>query len=251
MRVFIALPFILIEILGFSQTQIGFMTLGETNISILAYDSGKPGPLYYNMHDNENTSVEAASAVVRRKGGVLIELVHSGGRYIEFEHDGVDYAIDPNRIYTDIGIWRELERRAQRDTAVFEMVRAFATELLGLLRIDQQSLVVALHNNTDCRYCLYSYTAGGDYESDAEATFQSKWKDPDEFYFLTQKSHFERLKDSGFHLVLQDNSMVTDDGSLSVYCAQKSVSYINVEAQHGKVRAQRKMLKKMLRALRD
>ena len=55
---------------------------------------------------------------------------------------------------------------------------------------------------------------------------------------------------TGFNVVLQNNANVTDDGSLSVYCGQREIEYVNVEAQHGHRGANRKMLKRMLRELK-
>lgn len=221
-----------------------------TEVQVVKYSSGKPGPLYYNMHDNENTSVEAAKRLVASKGGKLYELVHSGDRNFCFDWaDTLTYEIDPNRIYTDEGIWRELERTAVRDPWVFDIVKSFGDSLITLLNIDEQELVVALHNNTDCRYCLYSYMEDGPYEKDALRTFQAKRKEPDDFYFVTTDRHFIALQETGFHIVQQDNAQVTDDGSLSVYCGQKGIDYINVEAEHGNLRAQRRMIRRMIKNL--
>ena len=233
-----------------AQETVKTYDLFGTEVRLVRYTSKKAGPLFYNMHDNENTSVEAAQKVVRARGGMLYELIHSGGRNIEFEVDSTWFAIDPNRIYTDTGVWRELERTGGRDSTVFLEVREFGEDLIQTMELAGQSLIVALHNNTDCRYCLYSYTEGGAYEDDAAAVYRGKWEDPDEFYFLTEADHFEALKPSGFHLILQDNTGVTDDGSLSVYCGFQGIEYINVEAQHGHVKKQRKMIKRMLRLLK-
>ena len=249
MRILIVLAFLFGTTSLMSQT-VHHLNLGGTDVNVVIHDSGKPGPLYFNMHDNESTSVDAASKIARRKGGKLAELVHSGGRNIEFMYDTLHYAIDPNRIYTDTGVWRELERTAIRDTVVFNMVQAFGDTLIKLLDIDKQEVVIALHNNSDCRYCLYSYTEGGDYENDAAATYRGKWEDPDEFYFVTTAEDFTNLQSSGYNIVLQNNAAVTDDGSLSVYCGFHGIQYINVEAQHGNVKPQRRMIRKLLKSFR-
>jgi hypothetical protein len=229
---------------------IGSFVFYGTEVQVVKYSSGKPGPLYFNMHDNENTSVEAARRLVGSKGGKLYELVHSGDRNICFDWaDTLTYEIDPNRIYTEAGVWRELERTARRDTQVFDLVKAFGDSLLTLLNVDQQDLVVALHNNTDCRYCLYSYMEGGPYEKDALRTFQAERKEPDDFYFVTTDAHFNALQGNGFHIVQQDNAQVTDDGSLSVYCGQRGIDYINVEAEHGNLHAQKRMIRRMIKSL--
>jgi hypothetical protein len=45
-----------------------------------------------------------------------------------------------------------------------------------------------------------------------------------------------------YHIVLQDNTNVTDDGSLSVFCARGGIDYVNVEAEHGHLVRQLKMM---------
>lgn len=228
---------------------------GDKELQLVKHTSGKPGPLYFNMHDNESTGVEAARTLVGRKGGALYELVHTGERNVLFCLDTMALEIDPNRIYTDTGVWLEVKRAALidraevRDSGAFRVIRAFGDTLLALMDIDSYDLVITLHNNTDCRYCLYSYTEGGPYEEDALRTFSGRHKDPDDFYFVTTDDHFEQLIRSGFHVVQQNNDRVTDDGSLSVYCGNRGIGYINVEAEHGSVRTQRRMIRRMLRIL--
>ena len=165
-------------------------------------------------------------------------------------YDSLHFTIDPNRIYTDTGVWRELDRSAVRDTAVFEMVRSFADTLITLINLDQQELVITLHNNTNDNYSMLSYIPGADYENDAEAVYDGRHKDPDQFYFVTTAGLYGSLTPTGFNVVLQNNTTVTDDGSLSVYCGQRGIEYVNVEAQHGKKAANRRMVKRLLKALK-
>lgn len=237
------------HITGRAQEVIHIFNLGGTDVVLQLYASQKAGPLYYNMHDNEKTSVEAGRRIVQRHGGELYELVHSGERNITFTIDTMSYAIDPNRIYTDAGVWRELARNGSQDTAVFGMVRAFGDSLVQMLGIAEASLVVALHNNTDGGYSMDSYMPGAVYDRDAAAIYIGRHRDPDNFYFITAKSLFIRLQPSRYHIVLQDNTSMTDDGSLSVFCGIHGIDYINVEAEHGKRGVQRRMLRQMLRRL--
>jgi hypothetical protein len=43
-------------------------------------------------------------------------------------------------------------------------------------------------------------------------------------------------------VLIQNPTEVKDDGSLSVYCAQKNIPYVNVEAKEGETEFQYKML---------
>ena len=311
--------FILVSVIvcGCARTQEAgrLFILGDTTIELKVYRSEKPGPLYYNMHDDENTSLEAAKKVMEENGGVLYELAHSGNRNIEFLVDSTRYEIDPNRIYTEAGVWRELRRVAlrdslltvmairvqdslglvqirdslfqagdsilygelfemlktnpvvveggrlsirlplpplqfnARDTLVFAMVRSFAQELLSVMKIDSQDLVIALHNNTNNGYSLDSYLTENIYEEEAIATYRGLHPDADDFYFVTERWIYEALQPNYYHIILQDNHNMTDDGSLSVYCGQRGIHYVNVEAQHKHEKEQKEMLEILLERL--
>jgi len=233
------------------QEIVAALDLGGTEVNVVAHRSDKPGYFFFNMHDNENTGVEATIKRVRKSGGVLYELQHSGGRYIEFDYDTLHYQIDPNRIYTDTGVWRELDRSAVRDTAVFDLVRTFADTLITLLDLENQHLVITLHNNTDENYSMLSYIPGAEYDVDAEAVYNGRHRDPDQFYFVTSARLYGLLTPTKFNVVIQNNANVTDDGSLSVFCGQRGIDYVNVEAQHGKKGANKRMVKRMLKALNE
>jgi hypothetical protein len=43
-------------------------------------------------------------------------------------------------------------------------------------------------------------------------------------------------------VVLQHNTNAVDDGSLSIFYGRKNKSYVNVEAEHGHLEQQKKML---------
>jgi len=249
MKILLLLCFILTSATSFSQESIASLNLGGTDVKLVAYQSDHPGYMFFNMHDDENTGVEAAKKVVKKQGGVLYSLEHSGKRYIEFDYDTLHYQIDPNRIYTDTGVWRELERSAIRDTVVFAMVSSFADTLIQLMQIDSQQIVLTLHNNSEGRYSTLSYQPGEIYEVDAKAVYNGKWKDADEFYFVTSARLYGLLTPTKFNVVLQNNANMSDDGSLSVYCGQRGIEYVNVEAQHGHKGANRKMVKKLLKAM--
>jgi hypothetical protein len=303
-----------IALCGNAQDTVRTFILGDTLVQLVAHRSEKPGPLYFNMHDDENTCVEAAAIVVERYGGTLYELIHTGERNITFHIDSMRYEIDPNRMYSDAGVWREIRRvyvqdslmrleffRVQdsvhmrmaldtfvanapvmppsefgiynlfvvldslvrvngifihdtifhhqfnaRDSMVLDMIRAFADTLLSVLQIDSQRLVIALHNNKNDGYNLTSYFIDSLYEREALAVYHGFHPDPDEFYFVTTRRLFEALQPNPYHIVLQDNSRMTDDGSLSVYCGLHGIGYVNVEAQHRHAPDQRKMLEILL-----
>lgn len=222
-------PELLIPLIG---TPVSLEIIGEEHSPVLLY----------NMHDNENTSAIAGRIVSTRYGGEYYELIHNGERLIGFSWKEDSLWIDPNRIYTDAGIWQQLAKNQNCDTILFFQIAEWRDSLLSLLKIQDRSLVIALHNNTNRFYGLDSYTAGGEYELEADTTHQGRIQDADDFYFVTDSTIFNTLAQGRYHVILQANETATDDGSLSVYCAKYGIPYINVEAQHRHLVRQVKML---------
>lgn len=218
------------------------LPLSGTMITLLGFGTDSSGVLLYNMHDNENTSAMAGRLLARNSGDRYYELMHNGKRNISFLFGEDSLHIDPNRIYTDTGVWQQLARNKNADTLAFRMIAAWRDSLLSVLHINQRTLVIALHNNTNQNYGFRSYMTGGEYESEAEAVYKGCVRDKDDFYFVTDYQVLDRLCFGQYHVVLQSYDTLTDDGSLSVYCARYGIPYVNVEAQHGHLFRQIRML---------
>lgn len=175
-------------------------------------------------------------------GGQYVELEHSGDRNIAFQYGKDSIFIDPNRIYTDAGIWLQMAKNKNNDTLLFKEIAMWRDSLLSILNISERSLVIALHNNTNNNYSFCSYGSQGEYEFEADDIYEGAIRDMDDFYFVTDPKIFKRLAAGRYHVVLQAHETLTDDGSLSVYCAQLGIRYVNVEAQHNHLLRQIKML---------
>ena len=85
--------------------------------------------------------------------------------------------------------------------------------------------------------------AGHKYAADSRELYYNPKQNVHNFFFVTRPAMFNKLKKLGFNVVLQNNRSVTDDGSLSVYAAKRGINYINVEARHGALQTQIKMLR--------
>ena len=216
--------------------------VGDREVRVLEHVCGNSGITVFNMHDNENTAVDAALRVIRKRGGRLVELRHSGERLISFRLGTESYKVDPNRIFTGQGLKNTLEKYSSYSHPAFDAVRAFAADILKDYRLDEAGIIVTAHNNGKGAYSAASYLPGADYETDAAEVFVAEGSDPDDFFFVTSEPAFNRLKDSGFNAVLQDNDLVTDDGSLSVLAGRKGIPYINCEAAMGHLDEQILML---------
>jgi len=228
-------------ILTWVQREIAIPLCG-TDISLVIRGHDDSPVLLYNMHDNENTAAVAGRIIAMNYGGQYYELIHRGDRNIAFVFDEDSIFIDPNRIYTDAGIWQQMAKNESEDSLLFMEIAMWRDSLLSILNLNERSLVIALHNNTNQFYSLLSYTSGGEFENEADTTFEGKIRDMDDFYFVTDRHIFELLSKGRYHVVLQDNELMTDDGSLSVYCGQLGIRYVNVEAQQNHLIRQIKML---------
>jgi muramoyltetrapeptide carboxypeptidase len=223
------------------------IALGTEKVDVATQQFGDARLLLCNLHDNENTSVTAAAQVLPTRAGRLVELRHRGTRNIVFHVGSERFECDPNRIFTASGIRRTLENLSRWDASSQHAVEIFSAKLLQVYSLDTVRAVVALHNNTEDSYSAKSYVEGQELTNDAAEVHLEDGKDTDDFFFVTEKTFFHALQAKQFNVVLQDNLAVTDDGSLSVYCGQQDITYINIEAQHGHLKEQ----KAMIRALFD
>jgi hypothetical protein len=213
-----------------------------TDIYLSARGTKDSPVLLYNMHDDENTAAIAGRIIATEYGGQYFELMHTGERRIMFVFNEDSITIDPNRIYTDAGIWQQMAKNKSTDSLLFYEIALWRDSILSILNLESRLLVIALHNNTNKNYSLTSYLPDGEFENEAEAAYVGIIKDMDDFYFVTDRKIFDLLSGGRYHVVLQANKTMTDDGSLSVYCAQLGIRYINIEAQHTHLIRQIKML---------
>ena len=217
------------------------LRLGRTPIALQVRQCGQGGLRYLNLHENEQTAVQAAAALLRQRPGMLIELCSRGRRVVSFRDGLRPLAFDPNRIFTDAGIEQTLRRHASLTPAARQALRALRDRVLALLDGPPEQPVVALHNNRGGRYSILQYRPGGDHAADARALAIHPDQAPPDFFVVTREHLFERLRDQGFNVVLQSDQP-TDDGSLSVWFARQRRAYVNVEAQHGHLAQQGQML---------
>jgi hypothetical protein len=208
----------------------------------VVHRADEPGLAYLNLHDDENTSVLAALALARIDGGVVYELQHDGSRNLTFQLNDSSYTVDPNRIFTDRGIDITLARHGSTSTQARDAVRSFADSLLSLVGFREMAVVVTIHNNSEEGYSALSYHENGDLSSDARAVHLIPDEDPDDFFFVTTEALYDTLRARDANVVLQDNIFAQDDGSLSILAGRDGIPYVNVEAQHDHVDAQREML---------
>jgi hypothetical protein len=195
-----------------------------------------------NLHDNETTSVKAARAWLEEHGGLLIKFENNNQRTIRFNFKGQRYEFDPNRIYTREGITATMNEFGRFTEAAADAVEQFAARVLQLIP-EKNTCIVALHNNTDGLFSVTSYLPGHEREGDARMVTAQPEQDADDIFLTTDSLLYGELAGAGYNSIWQDKDHVKKDGSLSVYCAQKGLRYLNCETQHGKVEQYAAMIK--------
>ena len=207
--------------------------VGDSKVIIKSMQNGR-GKFFIHLHKNETTALSVAKALIEKEGGQVITLLHKGGRNIVFRQNGIRYEFDPNRIFTDNGIKNSLSQYSHYSTSAHNQVKKLAQAIIAQI---PRGKVIAVHNNKS--YSLKNYIHQNSMKSEAQAVFLNPKKYYRNFYLVTQKNDFKRLKAMGFNDVLQSQTP-SDDGSLSVFLANRQ--YINVEAGYNQFKEQFKML---------
>jgi hypothetical protein len=228
------------------QEKIITYKLGDKNITIKIVQYGQLiNTCCINVHDNEVTAVQAARTVLEQEGGILIKIENNTQRLISFPFKGVLYSFDPNRIFSAKGIKNTLTAKGKVNPLAIIEVQKFATQLLQLIP-DTVSCIIALHNNTDGDFSVKSYQSGGNRQTDAKQVYADSWQDVDDIALTTDEILFNKMSAMGYNSILQDNTNVEKDGSLSVYYGELNRRYINIETQFGKTAQYKEMLSKLL-----
>lgn len=210
--------------------------VGNQKILIKQFNYGR-GKTFIHVHQNETTALKAAKSVAKKKGGRVLTLVHSGERNISFRLRGQQYEFDPNRIFTDAGIKKTLQEYSHYSPAAKIEVKKLANKIIRLL---PKGKVIAVHNNNNKTYSLKEYYPGKPLAKDIRAMRVRAKNQYRNFYLVTHRQDYYRLKKLRYNIVWQARS-VTDDGSLSVFLKHRK--YVNVEAGYDQLAVQIKMLK--------
>lgn len=217
--------------------------IGETVVLIKVTRYGsETSKVFINLHADEMTSVQAATRMLEEEGGMLIRIDNNRKRNIRFRLGGRYYQFDPNRIFSREGIGQTLRQLGATSPAAINAVDGFAQRLLQLIP-SSAKYVVALHNNTEGKFGVSSYLPGADRQLDARKVYADSLQDDDDIYFTTDSLLYERLAAKRYNTILQDNLNVKRDGSLSVYCGERNIPYLNCETQHGKVQQYAEMIR--------
>ena len=228
-----------------------FYKLGDRDIQLKISQYGEVKDIVcINLHDNETTSVQAARAVLEEKGGTLIKIENGQQRIIRFRLRGTIYSFDPNRIFSRAGIEQTLKGNGRSSAAAIDAIEKFAQRLLQHIPADH-TCIIALHNNTEEAFSVKSYLPGSDRQNDARAVYRDSLQDVDDIAFTTDSLLYQRMADQRYNSIWQDNQRAKRDGSLSIYCGERNMRYINIETQHGRVNQYIEMFGRLLDILEE
>ena len=232
-------------LLGFTSNiqtdEVKSFEFGSRYCKVIIKGESENDAIFVSLHDNENTSVIAFKEVSEQiNRPILIELQQNGGRNLKYGFNGKDYLIDPNRIFSEIGLENSLKKNNNTyPKEIIAPIKDFASKLLAIiLPKSRLNYIVAIHNNSNDNFSVKYYA----HSSIAEKTYINPNEDVDDFFYVTERSDFEFFKSKKRNVILQSKN-VFDDGSLSVYCGRNNLPYINIEAQDGHKEVQKQMIK--------
>lgn len=219
------------------------VSVENTEVSLTEYSKGE-GLRFLVVHNNENTGVAAAFDFIEETGGSILKLEHGNARYINFSDSQNMYFFDPNHIFSDQGIQRDIDNFCNgfATPEVETSVRAFSNRILEEYNYDSLGYILTLHNNTDGNFNILSYSKDAFFRKAASDIHINHSMDPDDLVFVTSPCFFQFLKSKNVNVVLQSGS-APDDGSLSVFAMQKNIPYANVEVQFGHREEQLRLIK--------
>jgi hypothetical protein len=215
--------------------------LGDRLMQVKTFQYGSARKIIcVNLHDDELTSVNSAKKLLEKEAGLLIKIENNRQRNIKFRLDGQYYTFDPNRMFSRQGISQSLTMFGRVSPKAISEIEKFAAHILGL--IPESSWIIALHNNSNGKFSINSYLPGNIREKDAKELSVNPEEDPDDIFLTTDSTLFKRLADDKYNAIWQDNENAKRDGSLSIYCGERNIPYINCETEHGRYMQYQQMI---------
>jgi hypothetical protein len=83
---------------------------------------------------------------------------------------------------------------------------------------------------------------GNKRETDAKKVYVNSLQDADDLFLTTDSILYHRLAVKKYNSIWQDNENAQKDGSLSVYCGENGIRYLNCETEHGRTEQYLEML---------
>ena len=222
--------------------------LGEERVWVHVHEGPTPGLTFVNIHDDEDTALEAAKLYIRDHGGRLVELRHGRGRDVVIRRNGVLDRFDPNRMFTENGLRHSLYLFGNLSDENYALAADFASTVASFIGIERDKVIIAVHNNTPDKFTINDFKPGQMYGKDTREVFVNPAEDHDDFIFTNSPALFRALKTLRYNVAL----MVPDPpdrGTLGNYVNNAGGIYVLVEGEHGHLSRQVRMLEDLGRLL--
>jgi hypothetical protein len=224
----------------FSQTRRGFLlsvlkkplTIGGIRFDV--EENGGSKRRYLHIHGNESTARDVLKEHLKSHKG-LYYFVVSDKRYVPVG----DCVIDPNRMFTDTGARKSLERWNKAKTpaqidAALALLAKDRDAFVKAVTPPKGGLLIAMHNNSE-GYSIKDEIAISD------KVHMPEEASPRDFMLVTNEKDFEKITKGPYNACLQ-KTIRTDDGSFSVLANSRAIRYVNIEAALGNYAKQKAMI---------
>ncbi|MCD1116821.1 hypothetical protein [Chryseobacterium turcicum] len=229
------------------------LPLGTKSCNIIYTENPIAIATLLSLHDDENTAIEAFHSLPKEVSFSLLEVsqVGNGKRNLIFGLKDQIYEFDPNRVFSTEGINRTFNSKYPKEFKIGlekfgkDLLKEFSTK-------NKNKYIIAVHNNMDGyggnngTASIINYKKG----VNAKDVFSAKGVDPDDYFVVTEQEDFDKLKNLNKNVALETDKP-TDDGSLSVYCKENKIPYINIEAQNEHKDIQIEMMKIVFELLKE
>ncbi|PWS27126.1 hypothetical protein DHW03_14075 [Pedobacter yonginense] len=227
-----------------------FIKIYDLDVTLVKYSYKPNGIKFLVVHDNEDTGVKAGFDYIRWSGGELIDSQYGSVRDYNFSYMDDTYRIDPNAIYTSVGVNTRLKKDAYSSSEVEQSILKAGKQIVDFYDPKATGYILTLHNNADGGFGISSYLPGYDLASTADSVYINFEMDGDDLLYVTEPKLFSSLKKANVNVILQ-SKFADNDGSLSVYAMQNNIPYINVEVQHGHIEEHLRLIELAVAALKE
>lgn len=224
------------------------------------------------VHNNEEKGLDAAKKVISEHYGRLVEVVSNfsgtsnnpddNKRRLLYFGANKEFCIDPNRIYTKVGIGKNLSDCESIPNTKIGEIFEFGQKLIKIVTNNStHKFIIGVHNNGNTNLSLDSWSGNGSEAKNAVGIFKANNHSTENivetgnFILVSNIALFVKFSslEEPFNIALQENRRFLvdsrgenkgkiktrlDDGSMSIYFGAtlyrntgKSFDYINIEAE--------------------
>lgn len=228
----------------------GGAATNKARLSVVNYPDKASDLFFFHLHSDEKTAKKAGEDAVRAKGGTLMYLSHAAStRDMTVTVNGTRYTFDPNRIFTATGLEEKTNPKPRgRDLEELRKFVDWVTQNVNLGRAQRaNTMVTALHNNTDDdtpgQGALLSIRTERDLLNvDNRAVNANASWNIDNFYIATLPTTYDAMVQRYNPNISLRLERPRDIGYISNWMITQGIDYLNVEVQHGDVRANDQMI---------